>query len=168
MCFFVKICIYVPRGVALNAALIALRLGKALSQQIKDYCHSISGYLKYVTLYTSSTGILKICEASATESFCLSISKNSRRAYFTYLLGHGVAGDIGNGIGYREDLVGLGVGDLNAKLLLQSHHHLDGVKGVQVKIILELGSGGDLGVGHLNQFEEGKSFGQSDKPPTNT
>lgn len=79
-----------------------------------------------------------------------------------------MAGDIGNGIGYREDLVSLGVGDLNAKLLLQSHHHLDGVKGVQVKIILELGSGGDLGVGHLNQFEEGKSFGQSDKPFTNT
>jgi hypothetical protein len=67
----------------------------------------------------------------------------------TYLLSHGVATDISDGIGYREDLVSFRVGDFNAELLLQGHHNLHGIQRVKIKVILELGSGSDLRVGHL-------------------
>ena len=67
----------------------------------------------------------------------------------TYLLSHGVATDISDSIGYRKDLVGFGVGDLNAELLLKGHHNLNGIQRVKIKVIFELGSGSDLRVSHL-------------------
>lgn len=66
-----------------------------------------------------------------------------------YLLRHRVATDISNGIGYRQNLVSLGIRNLNAKLLLEGHHHLHGIQGVQVQIVLELSRRSNLGVGHL-------------------
>lgn len=49
-----------------------------------------------------------------------------------------------NGIGCREDLIGFAVGNLNPKLLLESHDHLHSVQAVQSKIICEMGGGRDL------------------------
>lgn len=44
----------------------------------------------------------------------------------------------------RVDGVGLGVGDLNGKLLLDGHDDLDGVERVEAEVGGERGSGGEL------------------------
>jgi hypothetical protein len=61
-----------------------------------------------------------------------------------------VGGDVGHSVTYREDLVGLGVGDFDAELLLDRHDHLDGVQRVQVQVLLEAGGRGDS-LGHLQK-----------------
>lgn len=65
------------------------------------------------------------------------------------LFGHRVSTDISNRIRYREDLISLRVGDLNAELLFKSHHHLHSIQGVQVQIILELCGWSNLRVSNL-------------------
>ena len=42
-----------------------------------------------------------------------------------------VCDDVVDGVSGALDLVGVGVGDLDAKLVLERHHHLDGVKAVE-------------------------------------
>ena len=58
--------------------------------------------------------------------------------------GHGVGGDVGDGLAAGQDLVGLAVGDLNRKLLLQRHHQLHRVQAVQAQVLLEGGAGAHL------------------------
>ena len=47
-------------------------------------------------------------------------------------------------LGRRRELVGLGVGDLDAELLLEGHDELDGVEGVEAQVAREGGGGGHL------------------------
>lgn len=58
--------------------------------------------------------------------------------------GHGVVGDVFDGEREGVDLVGLLVGDLELELLLDGHHHLDGVQAVQPQILLEVRLGSHL------------------------
>jgi len=59
-------------------------------------------------------------------------------------LGDWVVEDVANGVGGAKDLVGVGVGDLDAKLLLDRHHDLHSVQAVQAQVIGEAGLLGDL------------------------
>jgi len=60
------------------------------------------------------------------------------------LLGLRVRREVRNRLGRRRELVRLGVGDLDAKLLLEGHDELDGVEGVEAEVAGEGGRGGDL------------------------
>ena len=62
-----------------------------------------------------------------------------------YLLGHGVGRNVLNGILDAGNLIGLGVGNFNGKLILDGHHDLDGIQRIKAQIVGELGRGGDLG-----------------------
>lgn len=61
-----------------------------------------------------------------------------------YLFRHRVSCNIGNGIRYRMNFVGLAVRDLDTELLLDGHDHLHGVQGVQVQVVLEVGTGANF------------------------
>src|SRR5262245_25479046 len=52
--------------------------------------------------------------------------------------------DVADGVADRRDLLGVLVGDLEAELLLERHHELDGVQGVGVEVLDELGLHRDL------------------------
>lgn len=73
-----------------------------------------------------------------------------------------MGGDVGHSVTYREDLVGLGVGDFDAELLLDGHDHLDGVQRVQVQVLLEAGGRGDS-LGHLQKARAKNGERQEDK-----
>lgn len=62
-----------------------------------------------------------------------------------------MVGDISNSVRDGQHLVCLGVGDLDAELLLDSHHYFYSVKRVQIQVLLESGSGGDLSGVDLTQ-----------------
>lgn len=62
-----------------------------------------------------------------------------------YLLGHGVGRNVLNGILDAGNLIGLGVGNFNGKLILDGHNDLDGIQRIQTQIVGKLGRGGDLG-----------------------
>jgi hypothetical protein len=68
----------------------------------------------------------------------------SSTAVLLCLLGHGVLRDVVDRVGDARDAVGVGVGDLDRKLLLERHDELDDVQGVQAEVLLEAGGGGDL------------------------
>jgi len=60
------------------------------------------------------------------------------------LLGHRVLRQVVDSVLHRGDLVGVSVGDLDGKLLLERHDELDDVQGVEPEVLLEAGGGGDL------------------------
>eukprot|EP00959_Pyramimonas_sp_CCMP1952_P214003 4477867-Pyramimonas_sp.AAC.1 len=60
-----------------------------------------------------------------------------------------VVGDVVDSIRAGEDLVRLGVGNLNTELLLERHHYLYGVQAIETQIAAEGGGGGHLGWVHL-------------------
>jgi hypothetical protein len=52
--------------------------------------------------------------------------------------------DVVDRVAHRGDLVGVGVGDLDGKLLLEGHDELDDVERVEAQVLLEVCGGGDL------------------------
>jgi len=83
-----------------------------------------------------------------------------------------VGGNVLNGVVDAGNLISLGVGNFNGKLILDGHHDLDGVQRIQAQIVGKLGRGGDLGgvdlvkvlyngndaVGNLSGVNEGLKF----------
>src|SRR5512147_718643 len=67
-------------------------------------------------------------------------------AFVRCLLLAGVLFDVVDGVLDLRDLLGVLVGDLDAELLLERHHELDGVEAVRAKVVHErsLGSDGPL------------------------
>ena len=61
------------------------------------------------------------------------------------LFGHGVGGNVLNGVVDAGNLISLGVGNFNGKLVLDGHHDLDGVQRIQAQIVGKLRRGGHLG-----------------------
>lgn len=66
-------------------------------------------------------------------------------ASFRILLGHGMGRNVFNGVGNAGNLIGLSVGDLDGELILNGHDDLDGVEGVETKVVGELAGGANLG-----------------------
>ena len=74
-----------------------------------------------------------------------------------------------NGVLDAGNLIGLGVGNFNGKLILDGHDDLDGIQRIKAQIVGELGRGSDLGgvnlvkvlhdgddaVGNLSGVDEG-------------
>ena len=74
-----------------------------------------------------------------------------------------------NGVLDAGNLIGLGVGNFNGKLILDGHNDLDGIQRIKAQIVSELGRGSDLGgvnlvkvlhdgddaVGNLSGVDEG-------------
>ncbi len=72
------------------------------------------------------------------------------------LLGGGVRDDVGDRLGDADDLVCLRVWDLDGELVLDGHHHLYGIEGVELQVVLEHRRLRDLRRVHLaGQFEFG-------------
>lgn len=66
------------------------------------------------------------------------------------LVGIRLGKDVLNSLVNTVDSVGLLVGDLNAELLLNSHHNLNSIQGIQTKVVREVGRAVDLaGIGDL-------------------
>lgn len=61
------------------------------------------------------------------------------------LLGHGVLGNVLDGIGDGLDLLGIVVGDIEDELLLEGHNNLNDIEGVETEVVDEVGLSGDLG-----------------------
>ena len=79
------------------------------------------------------------------------------RARSSQLLGHGVLGDIFDGLLTGGDLVRLVVGDLELKLLLERHDDLNGVEGVEAKVL--------EGRGEASASARGARGGEGRDPP---
>ena len=60
------------------------------------------------------------------------------------LLGHGVLGDVLDGVGDGLDLLGIVIRDVKDELLLEGHDDLNDVKGVETEVIDEVGLVGNL------------------------
>lgn len=60
-------------------------------------------------------------------------------ACFCYLLGGGVGDEVADGVLDGLDLVGLGLWDLEAELVLEGQHELDSIEGIEAEIVDEVG-----------------------------
>ena len=90
-----------------------------------------------------------------------------------------MGGNVLNGVVDAGNLISLGVGNFNGKLILDGHHDLDGVQRIQAQIVGKLGRGGHLGrvdlvkvlydgndaVGNLGGVDEGLKISPPSIPP---
>lgn len=61
------------------------------------------------------------------------------------LLGHGVLGNVLDGVRDGLDLLGIVVRNVKDELLLEGHDNLNNIEGVEAEVVHEVGLGGDLG-----------------------
>lgn len=76
----------------------------------------------------------------------LSFLPSLTHSLISHLGGIGPAGNVINGLLDREDLIGLGIRDLNGEFILNAHDHLDCVEGVKTQILGKVGRRHHLGL----------------------
>jgi hypothetical protein len=72
------------------------------------------------------------------------------------LFGHGMSSHILHCIPHAGNPIGLCIRNFNGKFILNGHHNLHGIKGIQSQVISEFGGGGYFrGVNFVKVFDNG-------------